>query len=736
MEELILRMPAIMKTLSVRSLTLLLLFFSYSISASAQLVINNTTQTPDQLVRSVLLGSGVSVSNVMFNGVPANTVSNQVGSFTANGTNLGINRGIILGTGNVQVAVGPNNLDNATLGGGVSSSDPDLGIILSNAQYDVAVLEFDFIPAGDSVQFRYVFASEEYPEYVCSDYNDVFGFFISGPGFSGGFSNGGVNLALVPGTATFVAINTVNPGVAGLGFFPFTCAASDPNWTSYSTYYVDNSGGATIQYDGFTRVLTASARVQCGETYHIKMAIADMGDENYDSGVFLEAGSFNSDGGGVSVEVTTLSGDTIITRNCDNATFTFSRPDDTDSLVVNFDIGGNAVNGVDYTAIADSVIFLPGESTVDLVVNPIGAGSPGSVDTVTITITTYTACGDTLVEEAILLIVDPELLTVDLGADQTVACPGQTAALTPVITGGTPPYTFLWSNGATTPNIVPVINSNSEFTVTVTDLCGQTDTDTIRVTIPVPDPYIFQLAQDTQVCAGDIVTLSVTVLSGAGGPPYSFAWSTSDTTSLIAVAPIVNTTYSVTVADACGVDSTVTFEVLIPEYDTLRVTVAPGEFCLGESLSIVPQITGGAGGYQIAWLDPNGNPIASDPGSGQLVFPGTPQDGTYTVTVIDRCGATAMASAAYTFIGCELIVPNVFSPNGDGANDTFIIAGIENHPNTKVQIYNRWGQLLYESDDYKNNWNGGGVPEGTYFYIVIPANTAFGPYTGHVTILR
>lgn len=121
--------------------------------------------------------------------------------------------------------------------------------------------------------FQFVFGSEEYPEYV-NQFNDVFGFFINGPGINGPHSNNSKNIALIPGTNTPVSINNVNEG-------------------NNSEYFVVNDLDF-IQYDGFTTVFTAESEVQPMQTYHIKLAIGDGVDHFYDSGVLLQASSFCS----------------------------------------------------------------------------------------------------------------------------------------------------------------------------------------------------------------------------------------------------------------------------------------------------------------------------------------------------------------------------------------------------------------------------------------------------------
>jgi uncharacterized protein (TIGR02145 family) len=159
--------------------------------------------------------------------------------------------------------------------------------------YDASVLEFDVIPYFDTISFRYVFGSEEYNEYVCATVSDQVAIFISGPGISGGFSGNSANIALVPGTSIPVAINTVNNGSIGNNGNAFNC----PDTVYYlgnSAYFVDNTNGMAIQYDGLTVPMTASTTVIPLETYHIRIAIADGGDSAFDSGIFLETGWYQA----------------------------------------------------------------------------------------------------------------------------------------------------------------------------------------------------------------------------------------------------------------------------------------------------------------------------------------------------------------------------------------------------------------------------------------------------------
>jgi gliding motility-associated-like protein len=455
-----------------------------------QLIVNNTTQTPTQIVQNVLLGPGVTASNVMFNGQPANNVTNMIGEFSGT-TNVGLTHGVIMGSGNVQVAVGPNNNGGASLGNGTGYNDADLSAITPNTIFDACVLEFDFIPQGDSIIFKYVFASEEYDEYACGSVNDAFGFFISGPGFSGPYTNGGVNLALIPGTNTPVSINTVNLGVPGFSGFAPNCAAIDPNWASYNVYYTQNTQNS-IQYDGKTVVLTARALVQCGEEYHIKLAIGDGGDGAFDSGVFLEAGSFSSNAIDISAGV--ANGDTVLYEGCNSAYFAFNRPSASTDFTINFIVGGTATNGMDYPAIPDSLVMPIGVLTDTIYINPYIDGIPEGIETVTLIII-YQKCGgeyDTI--SASLTINDYNPLWASI-VDSVNICPSEVAPLTPLYGGGMPPLVFSWSSGENTPSINADPIETTLYTFTVSDNCiiglPASASSLVWVQCPIVPPNVF-----------------------------------------------------------------------------------------------------------------------------------------------------------------------------------------------------------------------------------------------------
>ena len=324
--------------------------------------------TPEQLVQNYLVGEGITISNVTYNGSTALISSNQVGTFATAGTattQLGLTGGILMTSGKASIAIGPNNKGNAGSDTG-GPGDADLNIISNSNTHDKAVIEFDFVPQYDTVKFRYVFGSEEFFEY-CNQYNDAFGFFLSGPGISGPFSNNSANIALMPGSSTlYVTINNI-------------CANTLSRW--------DNTGGQYFQYDGLTHVFTAFAVVQPCSTYHIKLAVADAVDHAYDSGVFLEENSFSSIGVNLQPTSSNPAIGTKAIEGCNDVklNFVLSTPP-TYPYLVNYTVGGTAINGVDYTHIPDSVVFQPGQDTVAITIHPIMDLVPEGEETVIITI--------------------------------------------------------------------------------------------------------------------------------------------------------------------------------------------------------------------------------------------------------------------------------------------------------------------------------------------------------------
>jgi uncharacterized protein (DUF2164 family) len=283
-----------MKKLILSTLTI------FATIAAISQVSTNTSQTPSQVVTNALLGQGITASNIMFNGSSIDSVNIQIGTFSANGNDLGMSSGVMMATETIDFITG--SLGNYLYNGVVN--DPDL-LQLANPSCltynDMAILEFDFVPTGDTMVFEYVFGSQEYGGFTCSQYNDAFGFFLSGPGINGTYLNDAINIANIPGSNTPVAINTVNNGMADADYY--ICETANPNWQADVSFFnretLDFAFDSTIvKIEGLTNILSAvHYGLTIGETYHIKMAIGDACDQVLNSAVFFKGSSFRSMGG-------------------------------------------------------------------------------------------------------------------------------------------------------------------------------------------------------------------------------------------------------------------------------------------------------------------------------------------------------------------------------------------------------------------------------------------------------
>lgn len=522
----------------------------------AQIVVDNVTQTPEELVQNVLVGTGVTVSAVQFNAsVPlAQAVQTQVGYYDATGTTFPILEGLVLATGDAQVCVGPNNSGSSTNNNGVAPdpNDPDMAQI--GAPYTMnneAILEFDFVPTGDSILFNYIFASEEYHEYSTSSFNDGFGFIISGPGFAGPFLNGGENIAIVPGTGTLpVTMNNLNNGSSNTG--PCTNCA----------YLVDNpTGSPDLQFDAHTVILQAGAQVQCGQTYHIKLVIGDAGDTAFDSAVFLEANSFSSNSPDIAIELVDINGDPLVgnelIEGCTSAAINFIKPDGyTDSsYVVDINVTGTANNGTDYTTVSPSYTIPPGQDTLTVTIDALADAIPESTETLIIETYYLTPCGDTMSVSASINIIDnPPSFNV-FADDIVIDCPTPTVDVTAYTDGGIPNLVYDWGVYGTGPTVsLPGdINGTSTYTVTVTDECGMVQDTTVNVTLNAAPVPTINFNQNTfTICPGDVVNIDATINNPYDPGSIVIDWQpTGETTEDISVSPNVLTWYYMNVNDGC-----------------------------------------------------------------------------------------------------------------------------------------------------------------------------------------
>jgi len=678
----------------------------FSQTGMAQLT-TDTSLTPTQLVRNVLLGNGIGATGITYTGAAV-----ARGRFYGYASSIGLDSGVILSSGDIVNAIGPNDNTGATADNRLWG-DPDLDSLMAPSYSDDAsVLEFDFIPTSDTVKFRYVFGSEEYMEFVDTiggtGYNDGFGFFISGPGISGPYSRGAENIAIIPGTSLPVTMFNLN-------------------LYRHSAFYVDNGDGvpgvtsfppgmapdgATIQYDGYTVPLTAMAVVECGQRYHIKLAVADgfriSPDRVLDSGVFLEAGSFQSFGTLLITPTTSLGGnitdnDSTLYEGCGAATLLFDRG--TINLAVAdtffFTLSGTATNGLDYTVPGDSVYFAAGQDSAYLTINSLADLLTEGTETVTVEFSRLTPCGTYDTVSATLYIADSPPIKLNLNNDTTISCPFHNLPLTATATGGVAigSYKYTWLGHTETTDTIQVSPTvTTTYYATVTDTCGNTAGDSVKITVVPYTPMQITFNNDTTICSGDRVLLDANVTNGR--LDYVYSWSPSLTSSdSISVYPVTSTGYTITATDACGYS--------ISDSSTITVMPVNADFSYIFPTNQTSQFNNeSSGAATYLWDFGDGSPDSSSTEMNPSHF--YPNDGTYTITLIstssigciDTVSKTVLVSPDFYFY-----YPNAFSPDGNGINDIYkgYGAGIKSY---RMRIFNRWGEKLFETTDINTGWNG------------------------------
>ena len=707
-----------------------------------------------------IVGSGVQISNVTLN---CNSLAS--GIFTSTNTNLGLSSGIILSTAEVAEAIGPNDSPGGTLLGNEgcfnsseSFFDNDILGIEPLAKYDGCALEFDLKPACNVLKLKYVFASEEYPEYVSQGYNDAFGFFISGPNPAGG-SYVAQNIALLPGTTIPVSIDNVNA-------------------TTNANYYVNNQNGNDIEYDGFTTPFISSIDVTTCSSYHLKFVIADAGDCRYSSAVLLSQGGLTCEASqspqtSANVVPVTCSNNGSATLNVQNysgnITYFWQPTGQTSSSVSNLSPGT-------YTCTLGFLLPCPFTQTISVNV-------PGD-NAFTISTTT-----------------------------QNSYCNTASGVATVSGSGGTLPYSLpTWNtlpqqNSTIVDSLLPGI-----YTVSMSDAagCNLTSTVTIGNTTPA---IIFNNEIIQSTCGSSNGIINIDSISG-GIAPYNYYWNTTPILFNQPLTSVPAGTYSLTISDAnnCLINRTFT----ITNSDSLLAAIfVTNESCNLENGSIDVEIINGVAPYQWNWSNGAVNQDSlSDLDEGQYsvsiqdatgchfsdqitisnnnyVFIGSPftippqpkvdegfqlgidlssgwqvneilinnelqffNDSLIDLLVNDMGSYEAVFYLSNSF-GCldtvkhqfeindelTLYIPNAFVPNKTAINNTWKVYGIL-IKTISIVIYDRWGELIFESTDIEKGWDGTfsgkNCQEDTYVYK-ISAEDFYGnqkQYSGHINLIR
>ncbi|MDD4149879.1 MAG: choice-of-anchor L domain-containing protein [Bacteroidales bacterium] len=567
--------------------------------------ISIATGSPEELVQNVLISGCVEASNINYTGH-----AESLGFFSSGTPGLDFDSGLILSSGSVLKAKGPNHSP-ATCTNLQTPGDDLLSSIINRATFDAAILEFDFIPAGNTISFQYAFGSEEYEEYVGNVFNDIFAFHISG----GPENYNNKNIALIPETNIPVSINNVNQ-------------------SQNTDYYYNNDNGAYLQYDGMTTTLTAFAEVSPCQTYHIRLSIADAADPIFDSGVFLKAGSFSS---GTMPLVKNYTADWVIANStyeaCSNQ-LVFARSDNNNiaqALQFEIEISGTAQVGIDYSELPTSIVIPAGQEFISFPYLVYDDGIIEGTETVIIKIYTNCGCGTEFIEKTIY-INDPIKITGNLSSSEPV-CENDTVHYTLAIEELPDDYNIIWSTGQTDTTEIDIIASESgNISATVFYPCNAKIFSSYLEVKPAPVANVFTSSPG---CSGDDISFSAeNGVSYLWKGPEGF-YVTESSFTLENAQPNQSGIYRVTVTGDNGCQYIETLNILINDYPVIQLSESY-VLCERDHLIVNPGTF-----YQYDWLGPQN--WMSQNATIDITNITMSYSGTYYLTVADEVGCESYA---------------------------------------------------------------------------------------------
>jgi gliding motility-associated-like protein len=339
----------------------------------------------------------------------------------------------------------------------------------------------------------------------------------------------------------------------------------------------------------------------------------------------------------------------------------------------------------------------------------------------TIVLTVTDQCGN-VGEDEMLVSIDPSGLDVSLGPNLTITCLDQ-VVINPDVEGGDGTITYEWlvdgqnAGSGTTLTLDP--DETTTVILTVSDQCGWEQSDEMVINVPAV-PILLEVTDDQVLCPGDGVTLEVDATGGVGTLSYEWIPGGSSNTS-ISISPDESTIYSIMVNDECGNGTTEEIEVAVLVYEPFVVTE---DFDICINVQRAGLVSGGQPPYIFTYT---GSDITIDD---EKLIANSP--GNVTVLVEDQCGNSGSFIAHVS--GCTTTFPNIFTPNDDSENQNFEIIGLDGYPGSTLRVFNRWGNLVYENDNYKNNWDGSESPSGTYYYTFDRVDGE--QFNGYVTLLK
>ena len=701
-----------MKKLFLPIFSLLLL----SLSLRAQISVQSVEgMLPQALVDEYFAAPGIELSNAKYINSSGVINSNRIATFT-NGPAFNVfqfSEGIILTTNPAERTAPPPNYDD----GITYTAHPDrpptdvlLQQIAGGGIGSCSFLEFDFVCSSAAADFEYVFASEEYPRNTCSRYADVFAFFVTGPDPARPQNIVTRNAALIPGTNLPVGINTVNQGFPG-DFVPNPHLCVAPSGSlAYSKYYVSNMPGTPsgpyfncTGFNGFTKGLSARVTVIPNVKYTLRISIANVSDDALCSGVFLKKKGFSSLYYELFGDITGLL-DAVEGCNRVTARF-FANIGDNTNTEITVTTGGTAVEGVDYQPVSRTYTMVAPQTSLDVVVNPILDGVVKEDRSVILychskfydinnaflndrrdTITVWIKDND-----SIKLKTPPVI-------DAPSCGPLNAHVAIEKLKGGNN-MQVKWSpqNGVSTPNSLETdlyVTRTTDYKIIAKDPYG-CFTDTLQFTINiVTPPKVTLTVSPTEGCA----PLTCDFTAEVTPENALFVWkmdNTEFTDSLNFSYTFMEGGMKKVILSAYEDPTCITsVEENIHVYYTSANLEIPkiDPICEEQELYVEIKDLNKTENLQVQWIPDTG---VTDPASLatniHVVKPITymviveEQDGCFTDTVyvnidFDNCSPI------------EIILPNIFTPNGDGYNDEFFpqIKNPEKIKDYQMYIYNRW----------------------------------------------
>lgn len=661
-----------------------LLFFFITNFSFSQTITTSESYTPMQLVQDVLFNTScATISNVSVSGGNFASGEQSFGYFNSNGSSFPFADGIILSTGKIVNAQGPNSFisDDGGSMGWTGDSDLNQALGVTNT-LNATILEFDFIPLGSQISFDYIFSSEEYHGTATCQYSDGFAFLLKAVG-----DTNYQNLAVIPNTTIPVKVTSVHPEIPG------GCPAQNEQY--FESF---NDVNHPTNFNGQTKILTAQATVNPGTTYHIKLVIADEGNYRYDSAIFLKGSSFSF---GVD-----LGQDRKIATNnavCPNEILTLNA---TSPSATNYQwkFNGNPIIG---------------ETNSTLTFNPPYTNAQDGIYSVDVTYSaTCTVTSEIVLEFAPELTLNQQSYSFcdDDNLQNGIRISNLNDITSTLFTNLPSYYTVAYYESATSTTPLPFLYQNTTpYSQTIyAKITNSNCYAAVPVTLTILTFDAIFSDETIGICNGGSATLT------ADTGFVSYQWNTGATTETISVS--TQGTYTVEIENANGCKKTKSFAVVVSEIATIEDIIMIGF----DNESSAEIIVSGNGDYLYS-LDginyQNSNVFTNLNSSEHTVF----------VYDENQCG---IATKNFTTV----MIPKYFTPNGDGIHEKWNLKGIKLGTNEQsiVSVFNRFGKLIKQflliGDGWDGTLNGTQLPADDYWFTVDLDNNQ--TVRGHFTLKR